>query len=181
MSYRIVLWKETKTYTTWREHGLNPRGMSILLSSRKITQKLHECWTLKKPIVDWQFKDFDYEFLLCVLISLCILIFIWVFFHKHSRFTGQQGKKEGIFLTPFYHFHPLHRNLDISRAITAESSLLHIASSRTPTGNLGFLSASRKSLNCFHGRRKSKVSVCFFVIFQNVSSEINVKGQNEPR
>ena len=58
------------------------------------------------------------------------------FFHEHSLFTGQQGKGEGIFLTPLYHFQPLHRHLDISRAITAESSPLHIASSRTRTGNL---------------------------------------------
>ena len=34
-------------------------------------------------------------------------------------------------LTPHYHFHPLHRHLDISWVITAESSPLHIASSRT--------------------------------------------------
>ena len=46
---------------------------------------------------------------------------IWVFFHEHSRFTGQQRKGEGICLTPLYHFHPLHTHLDISRAITAES------------------------------------------------------------
>ena len=38
------------------------------------------------------------------------------------------GKGEGISLTPLYHFHPLHRHLDISRAITADSSILHIAS-----------------------------------------------------
>ena len=69
---------------------------------------------------------------------------IWVFFfHKHSRFTGQQGKGEGIYLTPVYHFHPLHRHLDISQAVTAESSPLHIASSRTRTWNLRFSSTSR--------------------------------------
>ena len=68
---------------------------------------------------------------------------IWVFFHEHSQITGLQGKGEGISLTPHYHFHPLHRHLDISRAITAESSPLHIASSRTQTGNLWFPSASR--------------------------------------
>ena len=62
----------------------------------------------------------------------------WVFFHEHSRITGLQGKGEGISLTPHYHFHPLHRHLDISRAITAGSSLLQIASSRTRTGNLWF-------------------------------------------
>ena len=66
---------------------------------------------------------------------------IWVFFHDHSRITGLQGEGEGISLTPHYHFHPLHRHLDISRAITAESSPLHIASSRTRTWNLWFPSA----------------------------------------
>ena len=67
---------------------------------------------------------------------------IWAFFHKHSRITGLKGKGEGISLTPHYHFHPLHRHLGISRAVAAESSPLHIASSRTRTGNLRFPSAS---------------------------------------
>ena len=43
-----------------------------------------------------------------------------VFFHNHSRITELQGKGEGISLTPHYHFHPLHRHLDISRTITAD-------------------------------------------------------------
>ena len=47
---------------------------------------------------------------------------IWIFFQDHSRITGLQGKQEGISLTPHYHFHLLHRHLDISRAITAESN-----------------------------------------------------------
>ena len=67
---------------------------------------------------------------------------IWVSFHKHSRITGLQGKREGISLIPHYHFHPFHRDLDISRAFTTESSPLHIASSGTRTGNLWFPSAS---------------------------------------
>ena len=67
---------------------------------------------------------------------------IWAFFHKHSRITGLKGKGEGISLTPHYHFHPLHRHLGISRAVAAESSPLHRASSRTRTGNLRFPSAS---------------------------------------
>ena len=29
---------------------------------------------------------------------------IWFFLHKHSRFRGEQGKWEGISLTPLYHF-----------------------------------------------------------------------------
>ena len=77
-------------------------------------------------------------------IYLYIYIFfsIRVFFHEHSRFTGQQGKGEGIYLTPLSHFHPLRRHIDISRAITAESSPMHIAGSSTRTGNLWFPSAS---------------------------------------
>ena len=35
------------------------------------------------------------------------------------------------------HLHLFHRHLDINLALTAESSLLHIASSRTRSGNLG--------------------------------------------
>ena len=61
----------------------------------------------------------------------CIL----VFFHERSRFTGQQTKGAGISLTPHYHFHPLHRRLNISRAITGEY-LPHIATSRTQTESL---------------------------------------------
>ena len=47
---------------------------------------------------------------------------IGVFFHDHSRITGLQGKGEGISVIPHYHFHPLHRHLDITQAITAEIS-----------------------------------------------------------
>ena len=82
----------------------------------------------------------DLSFYFC-----CFFFFffsIWVFFHNHSRITGLQGKGKGISLTPHYHFHPLHRYLDISPAITAESSPLHIGSSLTRTGNLLFPSAS---------------------------------------
>ena len=69
--------------------------------------------------------------------------YIWIFFPEHSRITGLQGKGEGISLTPHYHFNPLHWYLDISRAITAENSPLHIVISWTWTGNLWCPSASR--------------------------------------
>ena len=68
---------------------------------------------------------------------------IWVFVHEDWQITGQQRKGDSISLTPHYHFHLLHRHLDISRAITAESVPLHMASSQTRTGNLCFPSASR--------------------------------------
>ena len=74
---------------------------------------------------------------------LIFFISILVFFNEHSRITGLQGKGERKSLNPHYHFHPLHRHLDISRAITAGSSPLHIASGRIRTVNLWFPSASR--------------------------------------
>ena len=77
-------------------------------------------------------------FILCMLQCQHIFFSIWVFFHEHSRITGLLGKGEGNSLTPHYHFHPLHRHLDISRAINAERSPLHIAESWTWTGNLWF-------------------------------------------
>ena len=45
---------------------------------------------------------------------------IWVFLSRAftiHRAAGEGG--EGIYLTPLYHFNPLHRHLDISWAITA--------------------------------------------------------------
>ena len=81
--------------------------------------------------------------LVSVTVSHINFFSVWVFFHDHSRLTGLREKEEGISLTPQYRFHPLHRHLDISQTITAGSSPLHIASSRTRTGNLWFPSASR--------------------------------------
>ena len=68
--------------------------------------------------------------------------FYVVFFHEHSRFTGQQGKEDASSLTPLSYFPPFHRHLDISRAISFESSSLQVAGSRTRTKNLWFLSTT---------------------------------------
>ena len=65
-----------------------------------------------------------------------IFFSIWVFFHEHSRNTGQLGIGKAIFLS--LHFHPLHRHLDINRVITSESSPLHIASARREPATVGF-------------------------------------------
>ena len=75
--------------------------------------------------------------------SNAMLFFLWVLFHEHSRVTGLQGKGESISFTLHYHFHPFHTHLHISRAITAESSPLHICSSQTRTGSLWFKSPER--------------------------------------
>ena len=55
--------------------------------------------------------------------SLFIIFFVSVFFFEYSRFTGQQGKGEAISLYPFYHFHSLHRHLDISQVIPGSGRL----------------------------------------------------------
>ena len=56
---------------------------------------------------------------------LCVLLNQWdffafflsrFFFHEHPGMTGQQGKGEGISVTP----QPLHRHLDIIQAITGD-------------------------------------------------------------
>ena len=69
---------------------------------------------------------------------------IWVLFHKHSRITWLQGNGEDIPLTPQYHFHLLHRYLDIGWVITAERSSQHIA--QQPDSNWEPLVSERKSL-----------------------------------
>ena len=80
-----------------------------------------------------------------LIIIISVYLFIHLFIFLCLGFLSQtftQGKAEGISLTPLYHFHPLHRHLEIDRAITAEGSPLHTASSRTRTGNLCFSRAS---------------------------------------
>ena len=61
-------------------------------------------------------------------ISVLVSLYIWVIFHEHS--------------TPLYHFHSLHRDLDIGGWIAADNSSLDIASSQARTGNHWLLSAS---------------------------------------
>ena len=46
-----------------------------------------------------------------------IFFSIWVFFHQHLWITGLRGKREGISLTPHYHFHSLHRHLTMIRVV----------------------------------------------------------------
>ena len=49
-------------------------------------------------------------------LQLQLFFSIWVFFHEHSQFTGQQEKGEVICLTGPYHFYPLCSYLNIRRA-----------------------------------------------------------------
>ena len=107
-------------------------------------EMLNKCLTQPKwsPIYCVRALQHDFEVGgLLVIMHQKLFFSIWVFSHNHSRITGLQGKGEDISLTARYHFPPLHRHLDIIRAITAESLPLHIRTSRTRTGNLWFLRA----------------------------------------
>ena len=80
---------------------------------------------------------FNDQFFLNRFLFLFGFSFTTIHDSQHSRGSG------AISLTPLYHFHPIHRHLDISREVTADSSRLHIANSRNRTGNLWFPNASR--------------------------------------
>ena len=78
---------------------------------------------------------------------------LFFFFYLHfllriftNHRTAGEGKGEG--KTPHYHIHSLNRRLDNSRAITAESSPLHIASSRSRTKSFSFPSPICYTLSC---------------------------------
>ena len=73
-------------------------------------------------------------------------LFFYVGFLSQTFTIHRTAGEAAGYLFNFYHFYPLHRHLDISRAITAESSPLHIASSGTRNGNLWFPSASRSGV-----------------------------------
>ena len=94
-------------------NGLLNDSLSIPSSVSK-----EEWEALRELLNDWNsvIKQADKSSCMVVVV---FFFFTWVFFHNHSQFTGQQGKGESISLTPFYHFHPFHRYLDISWAITA--------------------------------------------------------------
>ena len=77
------------------------------------------------------FENFSFYYYRHYLLRLrCSFFSIWVLFHEHSRFTGLQRKGQAnseLLLPLLYHFHSLHRHLDISRATTAESLRLYLA------------------------------------------------------
>ena len=80
------------------------------------------------PLYLWRIK-----LMLKCWIVFCFIFFFSFFFHKHSQITVQQGKRDVIYLTPLYWFHPIHKCLDISQTVTEETSPLHIAIGRIPT------------------------------------------------
>ena len=80
-------------------------------------------------------------FLHVVKHNLLVLIFVFhlaFFFRDYSQFRGQQVKGGALSLYPFYHFHPLHKQLGISWVIAAESSPLRITGRRNRKRNLWY-------------------------------------------
>ena len=73
----------------------------------------------------------------------CSLFFCLGFLSQTFKIHRTAGEGGRYLFNSLNHFHLLHRHLDISREITAESSSLHIALIWTQTRNLWFLSASR--------------------------------------
>ena len=141
-SSNIFLWihARSKALTIPWQKFLSYRNQSIdlfwFLYNNKLRLKIQEAL----------YQTYTKSLFLHVGTHYSLLFFsTWLFFHEYSRFTGQQvkrgdGGKEGwsISLYPFYHFHPLHRHLDISWVIAAESSPLRIAGSRNRTWNLWY-------------------------------------------
>ena len=89
------------------------------------------------------------------LVNYCIsgLFSIWVFFHDYLRFIGQF-----IYLTPLYHFHPLHTHLTSTKQFQTIAE-----SSWTRTGNPKFPDALTKK-----GSPKMPVSVLSSLKWHNI-------------
>ena len=88
-------------------------------------------------------------------------LFTNIYYSQDSRGRGR--------VSPFYHFQPLHRYLDISRVITAESSPLHIASSRTRTKNLWFPSNERELWKLVLQSSSEELLIRLFLLFFSFS------------
>ena len=62
--------------------------------------------------------------------------FVLVFLSRLFSIHRTPEERERYLFNSLYHFHSLHRHLDISRVITVECLPLHVASSQTETGTL---------------------------------------------
>ena len=103
-------------------------------------------------------------------LQLQLFFSIWVFFHDHSQFIGQQEKWEVICLTGLYHFHQFCSYLNISRATKAETSLPLIASCRTRTRNFDYCTPPQLQLFIKY-RTSSEQQYCRYFYLQPWLSE----------
>ena len=86
---------------------------------------------IERPIEQFSISDV----LSCPSDTLIFFIsfFFFVFLSRKFMIHMTAGGGEGYFSKSSFSLHPLYRHLDISRMINAESSPLHITSSRTRT------------------------------------------------
>ena len=76
------------------------------------------------------------------LYAVCNFLFYLGFLSRTFTIQKTSGERRGYLFRLSLPLPPLHKHLDISRAITSGSSPLRIACSRTRTGNLWFPSAN---------------------------------------
>ena len=84
-------------------------------------------------------STYESLFLHVVKHNLLFLSFFLSGFSFTNIHDSQDSRWKGrLLLSPFYHFHPLHRHLDISWVIAAETPPLRIAGSRNWTWKLWY-------------------------------------------
>ena len=96
-------------------------GFCIIRTSVMKDSRLSSCTQTKSLFLHAK----DIIFFFCFVL---FCFFYLLFFHVYSRFTGQQVKGEATSFFFFYHFHPLHRHVDISWVNASENSPLCIDS-----------------------------------------------------
>ena len=101
---------------------------------------------------------------------LWFTFFYMGFFHGHSRIAGLKRMSRDISLTPHYHFRLLHRHLDVSLAITAESSPLNIGSIWSQTGTFSFQAQvdNREFKACLRNGRSTFYKIYLYIFIRLV-------------
>ena len=104
-----AVWESCVFSTMFYNSSLVTNNSENLIGSRYLVRlSMLEC--------NWSFLYSKFDSFGTVHLLL-FFFFFWVFFHEHSQTTGLQGKREGISLTPHYHFSLLQRHLDISHLL----------------------------------------------------------------
>ena len=93
---------------------------------------------IRKSVLTFLKAELTFLFLFFVFYLFIYFFLARFFFFTNIMIHRTAGKGKVIYLTPFYHFHLLHRHFDISKVFDAESSPLHIDSRRNQTRNLWF-------------------------------------------
>ena len=124
--------------TTWTEYGMQTRKtLNMDTFQIVIPRKMKSKFTLQGnkrlyPSESNACKLYAIQnYIIYLHLEQQIVFSIQVFYHQHSRSTGQQGKGEATSLTHLYHFRLLHRHLGISLAIIVQSSPLSIVCRQT--------------------------------------------------